>query len=274
MTELEQALGRLPEDAALTPEPFPAILARAERRRRRRWQGRGLASVVAVAALAVGLNAIPEGGRVVDTTTSPASRGDLPATGGRVSPSTSVALAPETTLSDDIVGPTPTTSVAEGRVPPTTPAADPDGSQSSPIQPPPSDPFLPPGSDPNLSSCPPAEVVVTVTTGKPAYAVGETVTGSSILENRSSTACLVPARVRWAVQDLAGQDVSGFAYTADYALPVRAEPGQTFPGSVTWNQTNCAGPTCTQVPPGTYVLVGRWTEGGSFSAQATFTVGT
>ena len=144
---------------------------------------------------------------------------------------------------------------------------------SSPIQPAPSDPFVPPGTDPSLSACPPAEVAVTVATGKAAYAVGETVTGSSVLQNQSSTACLVPARVRWAVQDLAGNDVSGFAYTADYALPVRAEPGQSFPGTFSWNQNNCSGASCTPVPPGTYVLVGRWTEGGSFTAQATFQVG-
>ncbi len=158
-------------------------------------------------------------------------------------------------------------------MPPTTTAADPDGSQSSPIQPAPSDPFVPPGTDPSLSACPPAEVVATVATAKAAYAVGETVTGSSVLENRSSGACLVPARVRWAVQDLAGNDVSGFAYTADYALPVKAEPGQSFPGTFTWNQKNCGGATCTQVPAGTYVLVGTWSEGGSFSAQTTFQIG-
>ncbi len=119
MTELEQALGRLPEDAAVAPEPFAAIEARAERRRRRRWQGRGLASVVVVAAVAIGLSSIPERGRVVDTTTSPANRGEFPATGGRVSPSTTVAPAPATTVSDDIIGPTPTTSITpEDRVPP------------------------------------------------------------------------------------------------------------------------------------------------------------
>ena len=129
----------------------------------------------------------------------------------------------------------------ETRVPPTT-AYDPDGSVSSPVQPPPSDPFVPPGTDPSLSACPPAEVAVTVATGKAAYAVGETVTGSSVLENRSSTACLVPARVRWAVQDLAGNDVSGFAYTADYALPVKAEPGQSFPGTFCGTRTTARGP--------------------------------
>ncbi len=272
MTELEQALGRLPQDTM--PEPFSGIEGRAARRRRRRWQGRGAASVVALAALAIGLSAIPsDRGRVVDTTTSPANGGELPATGGGVSPSPSIAPAPATTLADDTVEPTPTTSVAsDTRVPPTT-AADPDGSQSSPIQPAPSDPFVPPGTDPSLIACPPTEVAVSVTTGKATYAVGETVTGSSVLENRSSTACLVPARVRFAIQDLAGNDVSGLAYTADYAMPVRAEPGQSFPGSFTWNQNNCRDLPCLPVQPGTYVLVGRWTEGGSFSAQATFQVG-
>ena len=111
MTELEQALGRLPEDAAFVPEPFSAIEARAERRRRRRWQGRGVASVVGVVALAVGLSALPsDRGRVVDTARNPASSGGgLPATGGGVGPSTSVAPAPDTTLADEVVAPTPPT---------------------------------------------------------------------------------------------------------------------------------------------------------------------
>ena len=273
MTELEQALGRLPEDTV--PEPFPAIEARVERRRRRRWQGRGLASVVGVVALAVALSTLPsDRGRVVDTAGNPAREGGgLPATRGGVSPTTTVAPAPDTTPADEVVAPTaPGPSVEpETRVPPTT-AYDPDGSVSSPVLPAPSDPFVPPGPDPSLSGCPPAEVAAMVATGKAAYAVGETVTGSSVLENRSSTACLVPARVRWAVQDLAGNDVSGFAYTADYAMPVKAEPGQSFPGTISWNQSNCSGASCTPVPPGTYVLVGRWTEGGSFTAQATFQV--
>ncbi len=181
---------------------------------------------------------------------------------------------PDPPPGDEIAAPSsPTTSLEpENGVPPTTPA-DPDGSQSSPIQPIPSDPIVPPGGDPSLAACPPADVAVTVTTGKASYAPGETVTGSSTLENRSSTACLVPARVRWAVQDLAGNDVSGFAYTADYALPVKAEPGQSFPGTFSWNQNDCRDVPCVPVAPGTYVLVGRWSEGGSFSAQATFQVG-
>ena len=275
MTELEQALGRLPDDTAFVPEPLSAIEARAERRRRRRWQGRGLASVVGVAALAVALSALPsDQGRVVDTARNPAGEGGgLPATRGGVSPSTTLAPAPDTTLAGEVVAPaSPGPSVEpENRVPPTT-AYDPDGSVSSPVQPPPSEPFVPPGPDPSLSACPSAEVAVSVATGKAAYAAGETVTGSSVLENRSSTACLVPARVRWAVQDLAGNDVSGFAYTADYALPVRAEPGQSFPGTFSWNQQNCRDVPCIQVQPGTYVLVGTWSEGGSFTAQATFQV--
>jgi hypothetical protein len=274
MAELEQSLGRLPEDAALVPEPLAAIEARAERRRRRRWQGRGAAALVGVVALAIGLSALPsDQGRVVDTARNPATRGEVPATGGRVDPSTSVAPVPDTTPADEIVAPTSPTSTVPGNSP--ADPSDPDGSQSSPIQAPPPDPYVPPGSDPSLSACAPADVAVSVsvTTGKGAYAVGETLTGASVLRNNAAAACLVPARVRWAVQDLAGHDVSGFAYTADYALPVEAEPGQSFPGSVTWNQTNCSGVPCTQVPPGTYVLVGRWTEGGSFTAQATFTVG-
>jgi len=183
-----------------------------------------------------------------------------------------VAIGPAPSPPDDeIAAPTPPTSVtADTRAPQTTVPPDDGGSQGSPVQ---TVPIGPPGPDPSLTACPPAYVAVTVTTSKAAFAVGERVTGSSVLQNRSSTACLVPARVRFAVQDQAGHDVSGFAYTADYALPIKADPGQSFPGTFTWDQTNCAGPACVQVPAGTYVVIGSWTEGGSFSARASFQVG-
>ncbi len=387
MVEPEEALGRLPDDPALAPEPFPAVAARAARRRRRRLVGGGVAAVVGLVAVAMAVSTLlPNQAQVVDTASSGqvagtapplrvasklAAEGDLEGDhwrlfarpeaegmcldldyrgrrsetcGLRTGAEQAIAGGITTGLDADFVvgvlrgdvvavrieaggghvevlpvggeagfdvrflagpidpattparllavdplgrmlgavelgpptGPTVTTSTVVVR--PTTtappPADDGGGNQSSPVQtsPPQSVVPTPPGSS-ELHACPPDQVTVSVTTGKAAYAAGEKVTGTSSLRNDSATACLVPARARYAVQDQAGRDVSGFAYTADYALPVRAEPGQSFPGSFTWDQTDCAtGPTCTQVPPGTYVAVARWEEGGSFSAQASFRI--
>jgi hypothetical protein len=285
MVELEQALGGLPDDPTVAPEPFAGIVARAERRRRRRWQGRGAAAVVALLALAIGIpTLVADSPQVVDTATSPGGRRELPATVGGIGSAAATVGAAMGEVgfrapgdgfvpADEIAAPpSPSTSVEpDTRVPPTAP--DPDGSQSSPIQPIDPEPLVPPVEDPSLTACPAAQVAVAVSTGKATFAVGETVTGSSVLENRSGTACLVPARVFFAVENSAGEDVGGFAYTADYRFPVKAEPGQSFAGSFTWDQTNCGGPACTRVPAGTYTAVGRWTEGGSFSARATFQIG-
>ena len=62
------------------------------------------------------------------------------------------------------------------------------------------------------------------------------------------------------ILNAAGKDVSGFAYTADYRFPVSAEPGKTFSTPFTWEQRDCSGVACVQVPAGTYTVVADWTE--------------
>lgn len=412
MGELEEALGRLPDDPTVAPEPLSGIVSRAERRRRHRWQGRGAAAVVGLVALCVGITAlVPESPQVVDSASRPGDGRRLPATGGVTGSSVVVAegdvggkhwrllvrpdqrglcldiehagvtssecghqtggdqaiagglsrgltptflsgairkdvagvrldlddggsaslvpvgidkgfdvnffvspVAEDRTVTkaialdqlgaalgelridpapeapgDEIAAPrSPATSIAgsgpgsddhgsdgpQGRDPVGDAPAD-DGNQSSPVQSIPSgqEPVGPPPVDPSLAACPTDQVGVTVTTGKTAYARGETVTGSGTIENRSSTACLIPARVFFTIENSAGEIVSDFAYTADYRMPSKAEPGQSFSGTFTWEQGNCDLPFCEQVPDGTYTAVGRWTEGASFSARASFQVG-
>ena len=150
------------------------------------------------------------------------------------------------------------------------PATDPSGTTSSPILPPPQSTTVVPGAA--LTPCPPSEVRVTVATDRAAYAPGQTVQGSSTLENRSGSACLLPTRAFFRIVNSAGKDVSGFAYTLEFRMPVRAEPGKTFTSTFTWDQKDCAGPACVQAPPGTYTVAAEWTESGPYTGSTTFQI--
>jgi hypothetical protein len=109
-----------------------------------------------------------------------------------------------------------------------------------------------------------------VATAKSIYSPGEVVQGSSTLENRGAVACLLPTRAFFRILNAAGKDVGSFAYTMEFRIPVRAEPGKTFTSSFTWDQRDCSGPACTQVPPGTYTVVADWSESGPHTGRSTF----
>ena len=156
------------------------------------------------------------------------------------------------------------------RPPATKPPADPNGSVGSPILVPPASTSVPPSAE--LGPCRSADVRVTVTTTKASYGPGETVQGSSTLANRGPVACLLPTRAFFRILNGAGKDVGGFAYTMEFRYPVRAEPGNTFSSSFTWDQRDCSGPACARVPPGMYTVVADWSESGPYTGSTTFQV--
>lgn len=129
-----------------------------------------------------------------------------------------------------------------------------------------------PAPEPEVAACPAADVGVTVTTEKSTYAAGETVRGSSTLTNRSEVTCLLPTRAFFRIEDGAGRVVGSFAYTMEHRIPVKAEPGKTFTSGLTWDQTDCSGSSCAQVPAGTYVAVADWNEGGPYVGRGTFRI--
>lgn len=123
------------------------------------------------------------------------------------------------------------------------------------------------------TACPVSDVGVTVTTEKATYAPGETVSGSSTLENRSATTCLLPTRAFFRIDDSSGRSVGSFAYTTEFRVPVRAEPGKSVTSGFSWDQTDCSGPACVQVPPGAFVVVADWSEAGPYRGTTTFRIG-
>lgn len=129
----------------------------------------------------------------------------------------------------------------------------------------------PPTTAPASASCPASEVQVSVVTA-PVYAPGEPVRGSSTIQNRSATTCLLPTRGFVRILNAAGKDVSSFAYTMEYRMPASAEPGKTFSTPITWDQRDCTGTVCVQVPAGTYTVVADWTEGGPYVGRGSFQI--
>lgn len=171
-------------------------------------------------------------------------------------PPTSVA-----TYDDPVVRPAPVTTV---------PASGGGSSSSGPL---PSVVTTIPPLTRQPPPCPASEVRVTVATERPTYAPGEVVRATSTLENRSATTCLLPTRAFFRIENSAGTSVGSFAYTMDFRLPVQAEPGKTFTSTMSWDQRDCSGSTCAQVPAGSYTVVADWTESGPYSARIGFQIG-
>ena len=272
------------------------VQRRGTRIRRRRRVGFGVVGALAL-VLPVGVTAtVLSGGadRAVELSVAgPAPAGDrTPAPAppnelatGEVPAVATTAVDPPTTIAEpqSRVGsahgrtePPTATGAPPGDDPlvrPPTPTTIPSGNSSSPALTVPAATTVPPAStEPAPAPCASSEVRVTVATEKAGYGPGEAVRGSSTLENRSTGACLLPTRGFFKVLNAAGKDVGNFAYTADFRFPVRAEPGKTFTSTFTWDQRDCTGSACVQVPPGTYTVVADWTESGPYTASTTLQV--
>lgn len=271
------------------------VKRRGERIRRRRRMAFAALGVLALVLPAGALVTFLDGGGARDlrvAASGPAPAGEVAGRGAAQVPAVPPMMPEESTtttwevhlrpgvINDRTIPPPPASSAPPAddpvvRAPPTT--AEPSGNASSPVPtvPPPASSTTAAGrasGAPPLDPCPASEVGVTVSTEKPAYGPGETVHGSSVLENRSAGACLLPTRAFFRILDGAGKDVGSFAYTTEFRIPVRAEPGKTFSSSFTWDQKDCSGSACVQVPGGTYTAVADWTESGPYSGRTTFRV--
>lgn len=118
-------------------------------------------------------------------------------------------------------------------------------------------------------ACPAADVRQTVATEKSAYAAGETVRGTSTLENRSSITCTLSFHVTVDVHDASGRSMDSLRLDP-WRTAVAVDPGKAVRGTFTWDQRDCAGmpmtdaypiprDRCPQVPAGTYTVRGLQT---------------
>ncbi len=237
---------------------------------------------------------VAEPGMASSTRIAPA-----PATGGSESPTTTAEVHGRVA----VINGSPTPRQTPTSAPPLTPTIAPTTSvppADDPVVRPPAgttattarsgsmataDTTIPPANAP-VTACTAADIRVAATTEKTSYAPGETVRGSSTLENRSASTCLVSTWISVEILNPTGQDVfhssSGNGYasdlrTSDGGLPVKAEPGTVFTGTFHWVAGNCAVPAPTagsecagRFPPGTYTAVVRWGNSGGPTGRTTF----
>jgi len=204
--------------------------------------------------------ALDPGSEVPSPTTTPEAQLRVTGAHGRTEPASPTSRVP----ADDPVVRVPASSPSTSAPPSGGQARSASGAPSTTVSPSP---------DPQAAACPTDGVRVVVATEQSGYGPGQTVRWTSTLENRSASACLLPTRAFFRVEDAAGKVVGSFAATADYRMPVKAEPGKVFPSSLSWDQKDCSGPACVQVPAGAYVVVADWTEGVSYTARASFQIG-
>lgn len=203
---------------------------------------------------------------------APVAQGPVPA-GGTAAPTTAEVHGRVATINGRTEPVSPTSRVpADDPVVRTSPTSTPStGGQSRPAS---GATAVVTAPDPQPTpACPTDGVWVVVATEQSSYAPGQTVRWTSTLENRSTVTCLLPSRAYFRVDDVAGKVVGSFATTADYRMPTKAEPGKVFTSSLSWDQKDCSGPACVQVPAGTYIVVADWTEGGAFTARGAFQIG-
>lgn len=277
MAELEQALRDLPDDPTLAPEPLTAIEARvARRRRRRRWQGGGAVAVGAAVVLFVGIAAfVDDRPQVVSAANTGADRAPTPSLTGPGGGPPTTAAVPAPARPGDVIDTTQATPAPRRAPVPTTLGETPEPESPSPSVDPgrPEETTTVPGGEAEIGLCPLAQVGITTATEQSAYGPGEPVRGWSSLRNDSDTTCLLSPRAFFRVEDSTGRVVGQFANTADIRPTARTEPGQSISSSITWDQKDCSGAVCMQVPAGTYTLVADWTEGLRVTGTARFQIG-
>ena len=190
--------------------------------------------------------------------TMPATTVPITFRGGATNPEPSTVVVPQVDVDEPVVRPArpaTTSTVAAGVAASPASAVPADGGGGPPT---------------TVPLCPVSQVKVTVATDKATYAPGETVRWTSTLTNASSTTCAVSGRAFFHVEDGSGATVGSFPHTADYQLPVKADPGRSFTSSLSWDQTNCANGPCARVPAGTYTVVAEWTEAGPYVGRGSF----
>jgi len=126
-------------------------------------------------------------------------------------------------------------------------------------------------------ACPVPDVLVTVTTGKAAYALGESVYYEATFVNRSSIICLIPAGAWFTVYDGTGRLVGPPIAWTGGNTPVRAGTDTEVTASNSWDQQDCLvkDSTCVQAPAGTYTVKaeGKIPDGPTYKGSASFGLG-
>lgn len=239
-----------------------AKLDRLVRRRRVRFGvagGAALSLVVVLAAVAVAQSA--RNPSTVLRTSAAQSLSSSPST----APSSTVATLPNPDpLTTTMPGEAPSTSVAvvptsrpvssRGQTPTTATRSGPSG-PSTPTS-------VPPSTTTTLAGvveCVPSDVLVTATSEKPSYAVGEPIVITTTVKNVSDHACWPPSGGKAVLQDPSDANpvLQSQGFVLDYFADMPWKPGQMATQTFTFTSANCTTP-CFPVAPGTVEAVVSW----------------
>jgi hypothetical protein len=122
--------------------------------------------------------------------------------------------------------------------------------------------------------CAPEALQIDVVPSKATFALGETVEGTGFVQTRRATGCLLPVPASFRIEDVAtGKVVGSSGSVTEHRSPLMAEPGKMYTSTFSWDQQDCSGSICTQVPPGLYQAVAEWTGGGPYRGWGEFRVG-
>ena len=173
-----------------------------------------------------------------------------------VVPADDPVIRPTTTLAPTVTLPspvqTPPQSTAAGGPPPgATPAA---------------------SSAPALPACAAEALQIDVVPSKATFAVGETVRGTFFVQTYKATDCLVSMPASFRIENVAtGAVVGSVTSTTEGPNPVRAD-GKMYTSTFSWDQQDCSGSACTQVPPALYQAVAQWTNGAPYRGWGEFRI--
>lgn len=124
------------------------------------------------------------------------------------------------------------------------------------------------------SPCPAEALQIDVVPSKARFALGETVSGTFFLQTREASDCSVALPGSFRIEEVAtGKVLATVGATSEFASPARAEPGKMLTSTFSWDQTDCSGSSCTQVPSGLYQAVAVWPDGGPYRGWGEFRIG-
>lgn len=122
--------------------------------------------------------------------------------------------------------------------------------------------------------CPAEALQIDVVPSTATFAPGETVKGTSFVQTREATGCLAPVPASFRIEEVAtGRVVGTSASVTEHPAPLMAEAGKMYTSTFSWDQKDCSGSVCTQVPPGLYQAVVLWSGGGPYRGWGEFRIG-
>ena len=125
---------------------------------------------------------------------------------------------------------------------------------------------------PTLPACAAEALQIDVVPSKATFTVGETVKGTFFVQTYKASDCLVSMPASFRIENVAtGAVVGSVTSTTEGPNLIRAD-GKMYTSTFSWDQQDCSGSVCTQVPPALYQAVAQWTNGVPYRGWGEFRI--